>query len=127
MRGQEHEPTHETRALVTLRKRRGCTDAQVAEYMGLSENTLRKHYHLELRIAKEDFTDSVFGRLASLIESNNEMVAFNAQKFYLTHQAGWKSADKQIEVDALKENTAALERKRLLDEKTEELRQAQDK
>ena len=122
MQGAEHKPTRETRALVTTRKQRGCTDIQIAEYMQLSENTLRKHYDVELRVAKEVFTDHVFGRLASLIESDNEMVVFNAQKFYLTHQGGWKPAEKQAEIDANKELAAAISAKAEADTLTAQLR-----
>lgn len=122
MQGAEHVPNRETRALVAIRKQRGCTDIQIAEYMQLTENTIRKHYDVELRCAREVFTDKVFGRLASLMESENEMVVFNAQKFYLTHQGGWKSADKMAEVDALKENTEALKKKAATDELVAELR-----
>lgn len=121
VQGKKHIPSRELRSLVTLRKQRGCSNEQIAEYLNITLITLLKHYDVELRTAREEFTDKVFGRLASLIDGTNEMVSFNAQKFYLTHQAGWKSADKQIEVDAMKEQTAALERKRLIDERMAEL------
>ena len=124
MQGLEHEPTRELRALVTLRKQRGCTHEQIAESLDIALSTLMTHYSVELRVAKEAFTDKVFGRLAGLMESENEIVVFNAQKFYLTHQGGWKSADKQIEVDAIKRQTEALERKNKIDERTKELRDA---
>jgi hypothetical protein len=122
VQGKKHIPTRQLRSLVTLRKQRGCSNEQIADYLNITLVTLLKHYDVELRTAREEFTDKVFGRLASLIDGPNEMVSFNAQKFYLTHQAGWKSADKQAEVDAVKEQTAALERKRLIDERTAELR-----
>lgn len=120
--GLEHVPTREIRATVVLRKQRGCTDEQIAESLGMSPNTLAKYYDVELKSAREVFTDKVFGKLAGLIEGDNAAVAFNAQKFYLTHQAGWKSADKMAEVDALKENTEALKKKAATDELVAELR-----
>ena len=122
MQGLEHTPTRELRALVTLRKQRGCTHEQIAESLDIAVTTLMTHYSIELRVAKEVFTDKVFGRLASLMESDNEMVVFNAQKFYLTHQGGWKSADKQIEVDANKELAAAMSSKAEADKLTTQLR-----
>lgn len=121
--GLEHVPDRHTRALVVIRKQRGLTNLQIAQSMGLCENTLFKHYEIELRDAKDAFTDKVFGKLASKIEEGSE----KSIHFYLTHQAKWVSGDKEKEVDALKENAAALERKQLLDEKTAELREARDK
>ena len=120
--GLEHVPTRETRAIVSIRKQRGLTNGQVAESLGICENTLLKHYDIEVRTAKNVFTDKVFGKLAEKIEEGSE----KSIHFYMTHQAKWVSGDKEKEVDALKENTAALERKRLIDEKVAELRADQD-
>jgi len=123
VQGLEHTPTHDTRLLVASRKARGCTDTEIAEYFEINEATLAKHYAHELKTGKSLFVDEVFGSMRQKIAEGSERLMM----FYMTHQAGWRSADKQIEVDALKENTAALERKQLLDEKTAELREARDK
>ena len=123
MQGLEHKPNKETVALVCSYSAGGATQEEIAAVLQISDDTLRKHYAVELKTAKIVYTQKVVGKLREKIEEGSEKSIF----FYLTHEGGWKSADKQIEVNALKENTAALERKRLLDEKTEELRQAQDK
>ncbi len=115
--GLEHVPTRETRAMVVIRKQRGLTDIQISQSMGLCENTMRKHYEIELRDARDAFTDNVFGKLAQKIEEGSE----KSIHFYLTHQAKWVSGDKEKEVDAIKQQTEAIERKKILDEKTQEL------
>ena len=115
--GLEHVPSRETRAMVVIRKQRGLSNTQIAQSMGMCENTLLKHYEIELRDARDAFTDKVFGKLAERIEEGSE----KSIHFYLTHQAKWVSGDKEKEVDALKQQTEAMERKRLIDERLEEL------
>ena len=120
--GLEHVPTRETRAMVVIRKQRGCTTEQIAASLGMSLNTLMKHYEIELRDAKDAFTDKVFGKLAGLMECENESVAFNAQKFYLTHQAKWSSGDKDKEVDGAAAAAKAAREASELDALTGELK-----
>lgn len=50
-RGEHHQPTERQRGEVTALAAAGYTQTQIAEYIGISDRTLRKHYARELKRA----------------------------------------------------------------------------
>lgn len=102
-RGEQHVPTDELKSLVSSYKASGATDEIIAQILRIDQETLVKYYTLELTIAKDVMTQRVYGKLAEKIEAGSEPAIF----FYLARRGGWKSADKQLEVDAAKEIAAA--------------------
>lgn len=118
MQGLEHEPTPTTRAYVVSKRTQGHTHEQIADYLDISDVTLTKYYGTELRVGKSAFLDDVLTAFHNRLKDGSDMLI----KLALTHQGGWRSADKIAEVDALKENTAALKKKAATDELTAELR-----
>lgn len=123
MQGLEHTPTKQTRSLVSAYIAGGATQDQIALVLQITDDTLRKHYEIELKTAKIVYTQKVVGKLDEHIENGSERAVF----FYLTHQAKWSSGDKDKESDVLKEQAEALNRKSELDKRTEELRNAESK
>lgn len=118
MQGLEHEPTETTRAYVSSKRALGFTHEQIAENLEISDVTLTKYYGLELRTGKSTFLEDVLGAFKTRVAEGSDMLI----KLALTHQGGWRSADKMAEVDALKENTEALKKKQATDELVAELR-----
>jgi len=124
-RGSAHKPTDTTRALVSARKAQGYTDEAIADFLNISADTLVKHYSTEINTARPVFLDEVHEAMQKRIaEGSDKMIIFA-----LTHKAnpnGWRSVDKMAEVDALKEQTAALERKAEIDARVAELRESRE-
>lgn len=50
----EHKPTKETRIKVDALSSCGIPHTKIARYLGIAENTLKKHYPHELEFAKID-------------------------------------------------------------------------
>jgi hypothetical protein len=123
VRGLEHVPTQETRAMVAGRKAQGRTHEEIADYFEISVDTLTKHYAVELRTAKPLFMDRVHAALEKrLSEGSDKLITL-----CLTHQCGWRSADKMAEIDAQKEIAAQAEATHnKLNEYTAELRAAKE-
>lgn len=119
-KGSEHKPTADTRALVAGRKAQGHRNEDIADFFNISTETLAKHYPHEIKNGRVIFMDEVHQALKKRIAEGSDRLI----TLCLTHVSnpnGWRSADKMLEVDALKENTAALERKRMIDERVAEL------
>lgn len=118
MQGLEHEPTAKTRAFVASKRTQGHTHEQIAEYLDISDVTLTKHYSVELRTGKAAFLDDVLTAFQNRLKEGSDMLI----KLALTHQGGWRSADKVLEVDANKEMAAAISAKAEADTLTAQLR-----
>jgi hypothetical protein len=92
---------------VVIRKQRGVNNSDIAYSLGLCENTLLKHYSVELSTARDSFSDEVFGKFAEKIREGSE----KSIHFYLTHQLKWSSGDKDREIEGSKEVAAAMAQK----------------
>lgn len=86
MQGAQHQPTEETRALVTARRESGCILADIAAELAISTPTLLKYYKAELDAAEPHITDRVRGFLFQNCEEGN----VQAQIFWLKTRGGWK-------------------------------------
>jgi len=81
-----HEPTDELREKVTFLCINGLDHEKIASAIGVSENTLRKHYRHELDNARNEKNACVASSLYQ--KAINGDVA--AQCFWLKTRAGWK-------------------------------------
>ncbi len=86
MQGAQHEPTEETRALVTARREDGAILAEIAAELAISTPTLLKYYREELDAAEPHITDRVRGFLFDNCKEGN----VQAQIFWLKTRGGWK-------------------------------------
>lgn len=83
-----HVPTDETRRQVEKLAAYGITHDSIAGIVGISDETLRKHYATELALGKDRVIEKVAG---SLIEkaTSDRRDAVSAAKFFLSAKAGW--------------------------------------
>ena len=94
--GALHEPTEETRAQVFALSSFGVKQDDIADFLGMSDDTLRKHYSEELRKAKVERNAEV---AAFLFRSANGSTSadgasysdcLRAAMFWMKTQAGWR-------------------------------------
>jgi len=84
----EHEPTAEQRLLVEALSAYGVTHDLIAGMIGISDETLRKHYRRELDYGLANLTAKVANSLVQKALSQRAD-AVNAAKFFLQARAGW--------------------------------------
>ena len=89
MMTKKHEPTSETRAKVNALASVGTPQDQIALVIGISKNTLIKHYRKELDTAMTMANAQVAQSLYQQAKSGNTAAAI----FWLKCRAGW--VDKQ--------------------------------
>lgn len=82
----EHEPTAESRQLVANAAGVGLQQPMIATLVGVSENTLRKHYETELAAGKARATFKVAAKLFTKAEQGD----LGAMIFWLKAQGGWR-------------------------------------
>lgn len=94
--GALHEPTDGTRAQVFALSSFGVPQNDIASFLGMSDDTLRKHYSDELRRASIDRNAQVAAFLfrSASGETLNAGASYadclNAAKFWMKTRAGWK-------------------------------------
>ena len=94
--GALHEPTEETRAQVFALSSFGVKQDDIADFIGISDDTLRKHYREELRKAKTERNAEVAAFLfrsanGSTIEDGASYSdCLRAAMFWMKTQAGWR-------------------------------------
>ena len=94
--GALHEPTDETRAQVFALSSFGVKQDDISEFLGLSDDTLRKHYADELRRAKVERNAEVAAFLfrsanGSTIEDGASYSdCLRAAMFWMKTQGGWR-------------------------------------
>lgn len=114
-KGPSHIVTSETKAKVSALKSFGNTEENIAKYLGISHDTLRRHYAKVLDTAVIDANAAV---ATSLFKKATVSDDVSAQIFWLKTRARWRTADEKkiLETnDQLKEEVRALRAK--LDEK----------
>ena len=89
MMTKKHEPTAETRTKVNVLASVGTPQDQIALVIGISKNTLIKHYRKELDTAMTMANAQVAQSLYQQAKSGNTAAAI----FWLKCRAGW--VDKQ--------------------------------
>ena len=93
-----HFPTEEERHLVEVLVAGGTPKATIAKAMGISMNSLKRHYREELEHGLEIANAKVVRRLFRLIEQGSTPAAI----FWLKTRAGWKEGQ-VIEVERKQE------------------------
>lgn len=90
-----HEPTAQTRLQVRRLAGLGLPQAQIALLLGISPNTLVKHYEHELRLGDAEATEKVAATLYRRATRDGDL---GAAIFWLKARAGWreKLPDQQV-------------------------------
>lgn len=100
--GALHEPTKETRAQVYALSSFGVPQNDIANFLGMSDDTLRKHYADELRRAGIERNAEVAAFLfrsasgETLANGASYADCLNAAKFWMKTRAQWRETS-QIE------------------------------
>lgn len=89
-KNQLHEPSDTTRKLVENMARVGIPQEMIGKIMGLTRQTLAKHYRHELDTAEAEMISAVGGALFANAMSGN----VSAQIFIMKTRAGWKETNK---------------------------------
>ena len=84
-----HEPTARDRQTVEMLCALNINHEHIAEIIGVSDETLRKHYRKEIDIGKSKVIARVGSALVAKAVSDRPD-AVNAAKFFLQSQGGWK-------------------------------------
>ena len=95
--GRTHQPTDQTRALVSLCKAMGYTEDQTAKTLGIALNTLKAHYREELDIGDLKANAKVAANLFTIATSATHPKAITAAIFWAKAKMGW--SDKSPELD----------------------------
>lgn len=110
-----HIPTQAIRDKITALKAFGNSDEAIAEYFGISHDTLRGHYEKELKTAVIDANEKVAN---SLFKKATKSKDVQAQIFWLKTRARWRTVDTESLLESnesLKKELQELKAK--LDEK----------
>ncbi len=99
----EHEPTEQTRKLVRDFYAAGVPQSRLAEHIGITEMTLRKHYRNEMDLT----VDGMASALASNLYQDALAGDKQSREFWLKTRARWSFAkpeeDKKSTTDTLLE------------------------
>lgn len=97
----EHKPTHETRGLVRALTGFGIEQCHIADKLGISEPTLRKHYRAEIDAGTPDLIASVAGKLyKKAMDDKGGMPAVTAAIFILKARGKWRDSQSIEHVNA---------------------------
>lgn len=102
MRGKLHKPTDESRRNVRGLAGLGMTVDDISRLVGITENTLRKHYPNEMAKGRAEANVRVSEALFKAATRANPNVM--AQMFWLKNRAGWKD----LAVNAGEEGASSL-------------------
>ena len=89
-----HEPTEENRKLVSFAIAIGGTEPAIAEFIGISDNTLRKYYRKELDIGLFRFTMALAKKGYQTAMGDGPQAAAWGM-FFLKTRAGWREVTRQ--------------------------------
>lgn len=96
---EEYKPTDAQRKRVQDLAACGATQLFIAQDLGISNNTLRKHFADDLYAGEIRANVSVAGVMYSMAVDKKHKKVFDAGKFWLTHRAGWKPATATTRAD----------------------------
>lgn len=89
-----HVPSDQTKALVTLMAGMGANETDISHVIGISRNTLRKHYEAELASGPAKMDYHVYGAMYKAISrGKTDMI-----KLYLERRKGWKEEKQDVNV-----------------------------
>jgi len=86
-----HEPTNESRAIVSNLAAFGIRQESIARQLGISKPTLEKYYREELEHGLDDANAKVANTLFSMAVSGEHPAA---TFFWLKTRAGWRETDR---------------------------------
>ena len=98
MPGKAHKPDRRIRELVSALALNGVAQSRVAEHVGISEPSLRKHYRRGLDLATELVCARVAKNLVRIASTGSGNAAVQAAKYVLGSKAGWRDTSR-LEVD----------------------------
>ena len=93
MARKPHEPTDKDRRQVTIMAGIGLSQEQISKIIGISDDTLRKHYRDELDTAEAKMTAQVAQNLFS-IATSRETGAVTAAIFWMKTRAQWRETNR---------------------------------
>lgn len=111
-RFKAHEPTDIIKAEVRSLKSFGHTDEEIAGYLKISHDTLRRHYSYELENATIDANAQVAKGLFHKATKGDDL---SAQIFWLKTRARWKTADSEDTKKTLSAVEAMLLGKKIIE------------
>lgn len=89
----EHEPTEETRKLVRNFYAAGVPQSRLAEHIGITEVTLRKHYRKEMDLNLDGMTSELATNLYQDALAGDKQ----SREFWLKTRARWSFAKPEDE------------------------------
>lgn len=101
-----HQPTKETKDAVQLMAAAGVNHDAIATIVGISDETLRKHYATELEYGNSKVVAAVAGALVKRALGQGPD-AVNAAKFFLERRGGeaWKVIERTENVHVIRDIT----------------------
>lgn len=102
----EHVPTLESRAKVVGFTCAGYTHDDISKYLGISDETLRKHYRDELDKAKMENIVEISGIAYKRAREGSEKMI----EFILRHQGKWAPYKSPEDIEKDKKQTSLMER-----------------
>ena len=85
----EHEPTDAQRQTVQLHTTVGTIQPVIAQLLGITEKTLRKHYRDELDLSRAKANATIGGALFNKAKGGDTA----AMIFWMKTQAGWRETN----------------------------------
>jgi hypothetical protein len=85
-RGTMYEPSEPDRSFVERAIMAGTRVNDIADALGITDDTLRKHFRFEIMTARERLKGKAVGVLMANLDDNN----LDAAKFVLSRVAGWR-------------------------------------
>jgi len=86
----EYAPTDTQRAMVESAAAYGVPQADIAECLDISVNTLVKHFRDELISGKFKVHVKAGSTVVKMLDSKDERVALESAKWYTARRMGWK-------------------------------------
>ena len=85
-----HVPTEDTRRQVSLCMTFGMTRAQIGMLLGVTDETIHKHYRKEVDVGKHGMTMNVANNLYNIATDPEHKNAATAAIFWMKAQGGWR-------------------------------------
>lgn len=88
--GWGHIPTEDTRRQVSVCMTLGLTHHQIGMLLGVTDDTIRKHYKKEIEVGKAGMTINVANNLYNIATDPDHKNAATAAIFWMKAQGGWR-------------------------------------
>lgn len=125
--GSGHVPTDETRRQVSLCMSMGLTQQQIGLILGITDDTIRKHYRKELEVGKQSMSMNVANNLYNIATDPDHKNAATAAIFWMKAQGGWHETVRTeltgADGGALKVESSPIDSKALSYEQRQALRE----